>query len=832
MEFYLKWKGYPESENSWEPKRNLSCSRLLKQYMIKHKLIPSTNDTRGAVKEANCVTAKTGQPRKFEVSNKEAKKIKHTPAKIKLPQKRHAAIPLLNTEGETSLKKVKVCSNKSSQKISKPRNHLKASGTESRTGQHCERSNIRTHAHATPLNSSTSSVREGLHVAALCGNKADSTNYTNNCGVESSDDDDVVILHVDPPPNRPHVTQPRIPGFLPSNFSPTDTYFSILSLSRSHLTAPTRVNHVPIGAPISSTLTVNRGLQYTDTDSSATLTVTTNALVAPPGESPCSSPIVSSPLSDNSFDLQLSPSSTFSSSTGEPESPCNSSENDGCQRTSLCQYPHASYVGLLAGLSQDSRDRSRAKLHPSQLSSGTKPVLNTALKQKLNGSLLASKTHERLDFPNRKGRMGPVPRRYQSLPTSPQAKVAKGSGDSSTPNVNVATAVPSCPRETKHSPNDDRVSVIFKFNGMRKQVLMPKHNLFPTDGKSDSDVVAGKAKKAKREVKQNGLLGSFAERNKALTHCNSVNGAVKTQLLSGILRKKVFSSYGSNGILKPDSVNGLSLVHADALASGSASLTNPLQFQPLETVSKSKYCSAAVRLNSVHYKQILLDWQFQLNRQRGGTDDIIFVENEIDRAEPPKDFTYICSNMYGEGVPDPNLPQVRDSLCGCQCYHLGKRCGPKTSYCCSRMADVPFAYTPAGKVCVSPGTPIYECNWKCSCPMDCVNRVVQHGRKIPLCIFRTSNNRGWGVKTLQQIKPNTFVTEYVGEVITSEEAERRGKGYDEEGETYLFDLDFDDDQMFTIDAKNYGNISHFFNHSVSVSIVYVACISVCCTCAF
>ena len=98
--------------------------------------------------------------------------------------------------------------------------------------------------------------------------------------------------------------------------------------------------------------------------------------------------------------------------------------------------------------------------------------------------------------------------------------------------------------------------------------------------------------------------------------------------------------------------------------------------------------------------------------------------------------------------------------------------------------------------------------------MDCINRVVQHGRKIPLCIFRT-DNRGWGVKTLQPIKANTFVTEYVGEVITSEEAEKRGRAYDEEGETYLFDLDFDDDQMFTIDAKKYGNISHFFNHSVS-----------------
>lgn len=33
-----------------------------------------------------------------------------------------------------------------------------------------------------------------------------------------------------------------------------------------------------------------------------------------------------------------------------------------------------------------------------------------------------------------------------------------------------------------------------------------------------------------------------------------------------------------------------------------------------------------------------------------------------------------------------------------------------------------------------------------------------------MAIFRTSNGRGWGVKTLVDIRRNTFVMEYVGEV--------------------------------------------------------------------
>jgi len=39
------------------------------------------------------------------------------------------------------------------------------------------------------------------------------------------------------------------------------------------------------------------------------------------------------------------------------------------------------------------------------------------------------------------------------------------------------------------------------------------------------------------------------------------------------------------------------------------------------------------------------------------------------------------------------------------------------------------------------------------------------------------------VKTLENIKEGAFVVEYVGEVITSEEAEQRGKKYGEKVES-------------------------------------------------
>lgn len=41
--------------------------------------------------------------------------------------------------------------------------------------------------------------------------------------------------------------------------------------------------------------------------------------------------------------------------------------------------------------------------------------------------------------------------------------------------------------------------------------------------------------------------------------------------------------------------------------------------------------------------------------------------------------------------------------------------------------------------------PIYECHEGCHCDGAlCPNRVVERGRQVPLQIFRTTDNRGWG----------------------------------------------------------------------------------------
>lgn len=207
--------------------------------------------------------------------------------------------------------------------------------------------------------------------------------------------------------------------------------------------------------------------------------------------------------------------------------------------------------------------------------------------------------------------------------------------------------------------------------------------------------------------------------------------------------------------------------------------------------------------------ELLKKWETEINRKSETCR--ILVENNVDLEGPPQNFTYITDYKAGEGIEIPD-----DPLIGCEC----RNCYENQKNCCSMQSGGNFAYNRYGYLKVPKGTPIYECNKRCKCRDDCLNRVVQKGRQIKLAIFRTHDGRGWGVKSLEKIKKGTFIMEYVGEVITSEEAEKRGQIYDSEGRTYLFDLDYNDgDCPFTVDAAYYGNVSHFMNHSCDPNLV-------------
>lgn len=216
-------------------------------------------------------------------------------------------------------------------------------------------------------------------------------------------------------------------------------------------------------------------------------------------------------------------------------------------------------------------------------------------------------------------------------------------------------------------------------------------------------------------------------------------------------------------------------------------------------------------LRARDYQQELREWSASLNANCKGKEAPILVENKYDQLPIPKGFEYVCTNLYGKGVPNP---ADHEPVTYCKCL----KCGVGNSGCCPAQLEALFPYYSNGRIRISPGKPIYECNSACACGPECCNRVVQKLRSIPLCIFRTGDAKGWGVKAVKEIKKNSFVCEYTGEVIMFDEAEQRGAVANAKGLTYIFDLDFhseDDGCCFSIDASKYGNISHFFNHSVS-----------------
>uniref|UniRef100_A0A1B0G7G7 Histone-lysine N-methyltransferase n=1 Tax=Glossina morsitans morsitans TaxID=37546 RepID=A0A1B0G7G7_GLOMM len=201
----------------------------------------------------------------------------------------------------------------------------------------------------------------------------------------------------------------------------------------------------------------------------------------------------------------------------------------------------------------------------------------------------------------------------------------------------------------------------------------------------------------------------------------------------------------------------------------------------------------------------LLHWQNHVNLVEGNAP--IRVENNVDLDVLDPNFTYIGENLAGEGVTIGKEPRI-----GCNCLD---GCEPLANKCCASMADGYFAYDKKERLRIKPREAIYECNKSCQCPIDCRNRVIQRGRRNALCIFKTSNGCGWGVRTDKAMCKGEYVCEYVGEIITVEEANERGKRYDAIGETYLFDLDYDtsSDIKYTIDGAQYGNIGRFVNHS-------------------
>ncbi|KAG4430406.1 hypothetical protein IFR05_014112 [Cadophora sp. M221] len=90
----------------------------------------------------------------------------------------------------------------------------------------------------------------------------------------------------------------------------------------------------------------------------------------------------------------------------------------------------------------------------------------------------------------------------------------------------------------------------------------------------------------------------------------------------------------------------------------------------------------------------------------------------------------------------------------------------------------------------------------------CQNVYLQRGVS-KATVMGESQLVGFGLYLAEAVKKGDFLSEYVGENISSEEADRRGIVYDRKYLSFLFDLN----QDRVIDAARLGNKTRFINHS-------------------
>ncbi|KAI9138418.1 hypothetical protein BKA69DRAFT_774415 [Paraphysoderma sedebokerense] len=115
-----------------------------------------------------------------------------------------------------------------------------------------------------------------------------------------------------------------------------------------------------------------------------------------------------------------------------------------------------------------------------------------------------------------------------------------------------------------------------------------------------------------------------------------------------------------------------------------------------------------------------------------------------------------------------------------------------------------------GEDCIN-RTLFIECQ-KGFCPSGkyCQNRRFQKKQYAPVDIIKTEK-KGFGLVTLVDLPPNTFVYEYIGEVITLNNFLKRTRLYSQEGHKHFYFMSLKKDEI--IDATKRGCVARFINHS-------------------
>lgn len=135
----------------------------------------------------------------------------------------------------------------------------------------------------------------------------------------------------------------------------------------------------------------------------------------------------------------------------------------------------------------------------------------------------------------------------------------------------------------------------------------------------------------------------------------------------------------------------------------------------------------------------------------------------------------------------------------CTCYQLGRECDPDLCGDCG-ACEVVDALNKHNESIL---------NGRCR-NSSILRGVPKH------TMLGDSGVHGLGLYACENIQEHDFVGEYKGEIITKEEAERRGAVYEIQKLSYLFSLNATQE----IDSTNFGNKVRFINHAKGKANLY------------
>jgi len=180
---------------------------------------------------------------------------------------------------------------------------------------------------------------------------------------------------------------------------------------------------------------------------------------------------------------------------------------------------------------------------------------------------------------------------------------------------------------------------------------------------------------------------------------------------------------------------------------------------------------------------------------------------------------HFCDAFCACAARGPCAPACRFRFPGCECKSGCKtkacpclaalrECDPAVCRPCGAAGAATTARTPATLAAAAaaappalglPGHPL---------GVPCHNmrlRLRQH-KRLAMGLSRVA---GWGAFLLEPARRGELIGEYTGELVSHAEADRRGKAYDRDDNSYLFNLN----AASVIDARAAGNKLRFANHA-------------------